>query len=236
MKVLGVIPARGGSKGVPRKNIKLLCGKPLLAYTIEGAMGAKRLTRTILSTEDNEIADVAMRLGIEVPFLRPKELAGDSSPTYPVVQHALETLERGGQSYDAVCLLQPTNPLRRTVDIDHCIELLEKTGADSVISVLPVPCEYNPHWVYRKCEDGTLRLFTDEAVPIPRRQDLPTTFHREGSVYVTRTNVIKTGQNLYGAKIVGYEIPKEFSSNIDTMNDWQELEERMSSKRKNAAG
>lgn len=230
MKVLGIIPARGGSKGVPRKNIQLLCGKPLLAYTIESALAAKHLTWTILSTEDEEIADVGMKFGIDVPFLRPKELADDASPTFPVVRHALEKLEEEGQSFDAVCLLQPTNPLRRTVDIDASIELLQKSGADSVISVLTVPAEYNPHWVYRTCEDGTLRLFTDDAEPIPRRQDLPPAFHREGSVYVTRTDVINTSQNLYGKKIIGYEMPAEFSSNIDTLEDWRNVEERMSKK------
>ncbi|MGB7208327.1 MAG: acylneuraminate cytidylyltransferase family protein [Pyrinomonadaceae bacterium] len=230
MKVLGIIPARGGSKGVPRKNIKILCGKPLLAYTIEHALNARRLTRTILSTEDTEIAEVGMSWGIDVPFLRPKELSEDVSPTLPVVQHALETLERKGERYDAVCILQPTNPLRRPDDIDNCIELLEKTEADSVISVLPVPSEYNPNWVYWKSEDGRLGLVTGENEPITRRQDLPPAFHREGSVYVTRTCVVRTQQSLYGESILGYEISPEFSSNIDTLNDWQEVEARISRK------
>ncbi len=227
-KVLGIIPARGGSKGVPRKNIRSLCGKPLLAYTIESALRAKRLTRTVLSTEDEEIADVGMRLGIEVPFLRPKQLAQDTSPTFPVVLHALETLEFGGDSFDAVCLLQPTNPLRRSVDIDACIDLLENSDADSVISVLPVPEEHNPHWVYRMCVDGALKLFTEEPTPIARRQDLPPAFHREGSVYVTKTTVIRTLRSLYGKRILGYEMPREYSSNIDTLEDWRALEARMS--------
>ena len=233
MKVLGIIPARGGSKGIPRKNIKFLCGKPLLAYTIESASNARRLTRTILSTENQKIADVGRSLGIDVPFLRPPELSKDASPTLPVVQHALETLERRGEHYDAVCLLQPTNPLRRSADIDYCIELLEKTGADSVISVLPVPAKYNPNWVYWKYEDGRLCLSTGENEPIPRRQDLPPAFHREGSVYVTRTDVVRIQQSLYGKKILGYEISPEFSSNIDTPGDWQEIEGRISRKNSN---
>ncbi len=236
MKVLGIIPARSGSKGVHRKNIKLLCGKPLLAYTIESALKASRLTRIILSTEDEEIANVGMSWGADVPFLRPRELAEDSSPTLPVVQHALETLEYAGEQYDAVCLLQPTNPLRRSFDVDNCIELLEKTGADSVISVLPVPAEYNPHWVYWKSEDGSLGLATGENEPIPRRQDLPPAFHREGSVYVTRTEIVRSRQSLYGNNIMGYEIPPEFSSNIDTLSDWQEVEDRISRKNNNYDG
>ena len=235
MNVLGIIPARGGSKGVPRKNIKLLGGKPLLAHTIESALGAKLLTRTILSTEDEEIADVGMRWGVEVPFFRPKELSKDESPTFPVVKHALEMLDRDRQFFDAICLLQPTNPLRRSVDIDRCIALLEETTADSVISVLKIPAEYNPHWAYRKCEDGRLRLFSGETEPIPRRQDLPPALHREGSIYVTRTEIIKKERSLYGRKIIGYEMPAEFSSNIDTLADWHEIEARMSKRHSNAA-
>src|SRR5262245_13926725 len=129
MNVLGLIPARGGSKGVPRKNIKPLAGKPLLNYTAEAALSSQKLTRVILSTEDEEIAEVGRACGIEVPFLRPAELAQDTTPTLPVVQHALQFLEAMGSHFDAVCLLQPTNPFRRTVDIDNCIELLESGQA-----------------------------------------------------------------------------------------------------------
>ncbi|MEP6903238.1 MAG: acylneuraminate cytidylyltransferase family protein, partial [Actinomycetota bacterium] len=147
MKVLGLIPARGGSKGVPRKNIRLLNGKPLLAYTAETALQCKTLARVILSTEDAEIADVGRTCGLDVPFMRPLELAQDSTPSLNVVRHALLTLQANGEDFDAICLLQPTNPLRRADDIDACVELLIRTKADSVISVLPVPHEYNPKWV-----------------------------------------------------------------------------------------
>src|SRR6266516_4625509 len=111
-RVLGIITARGGSKGIPRKNIRLLGAKPLLQYTAEAAFGAKRLARVILSTEDEEIADVGRQCGLEVPFLRPSALARDDTPTLPVLQHAVRALEEGGESYDAICLLQPTNPFR----------------------------------------------------------------------------------------------------------------------------
>ena len=177
-----------------------------------------------------------MSWGVEVPFLRPQKLSEDSSPTLPVVQHALEALEHAGEQYDAVCLLQPTNPLRRSFDIDNCIELLEKTGVDSVISVLPVPAEYNPNWVYWKREDGRLGLVTGENEPISRRQDLPPAFHREGSVYVTATAVVRSQQSLYGKNILGYEISPEFSSNIDTPGDWQEVEGRISRRTSNGEG
>jgi CMP-N,N'-diacetyllegionaminic acid synthase len=224
MNILGLIPARGGSKGVPRKNIKLLAGKPLLNYTAEAALSSKRLTRVILSTEDEEIAEVGRTCGIEVPFLRPTELAQDTTPTLPVVQHALRFLEEQGNHFDAVCLLQPTNPFRRAADIDSCIELLETEQADTVFTVLAVPAEHNPHWVYFRNNDGSLRLSTGEAAPIPRRQDLPPAYTREGSVYVSRRDVVMFGNSLYGARVIGFEIERQRSVNIDNFNDWARAE------------
>ena len=134
------------------------------------------LTRTIVSTEDTEIADVARSLGADVPFLRPSELAEDTTPTLPVVLHATRNPRGEGDSYDAVCLLQPTSPLRRAEDIDACIEILETTGADSVISVLPIPDTYNPKWAYSKTANGQMTLCTGENEPVTRRQDLPARF------------------------------------------------------------
>jgi CMP-N,N'-diacetyllegionaminic acid synthase len=228
MRVLGLIPARGGSKGVPRKNIKLLCGKPLLAYTAEAALNSKRLSRVILSTDDEEIAAVGRACGLEVPFLRPAELAQDSTPTLPVAQHAVRMLEEAGDWFDALCLLQPTNPLRRSEEIDACIELLETSDADAVATILPVPAEYNPHWVYFQDEGGLLRLSTGEDVPIPRRQSLPPAFHREGSVYVVRRNVLMEGNSFYGSRFKGLPLDPARSANIDTPEDWQHAEKLLS--------
>jgi CMP-N-acetylneuraminic acid synthetase len=203
MKVLGLITARGGSKGVPGKNIKLLCGKPLLAYTVETALKAEKLTRVILSTEDEEIAEIGRELGVEIPFMRPAELAEDTTPTFPVVKHALLKLQEKGDYFDAVCLLQPTNPLRRAEDIDNCIELLTGSGVDCVVSVLPVPDEYNPKWVYQMESDGKIKLLCGDKEPIPRRQDLPPAYFREGSIYVTRSETILSGNSLYGEDTMG---------------------------------
>lgn len=224
MRVLGIIPARGGSKGVPRKNIRLLAGKPLLAYTAAAALAARRLDRVILSTDDEEIAAVGRQYGLEAPFLRPAELATDAAPTLPVVRHAVRFVESQGDRFDAVCLLQPTSPLRPASTIDGCIELLEASGADCVVTVLPVPAEYNPHWVYFRNPDGTLRLSTGEAAPIPRRQELPEAFHREGSVYVTRRNVVMEEGSLYGRRIAGYAVNGPASVNIDSLEDWARAE------------
>jgi len=224
MSVLGLVVARGGSKGVPRKNIRLLAGKPLLQYTAEAALRARRLSRVVLSTEDQEIAAVGRSCGLDVPFMRPSSLAEDSTPGFDVVHHALGWLEEHGECFDAVCVLQPTSPLRRAQDIDACIELLERAGADAVVSILPVPPEYNPHWVYFRQADGQLSLCTGEDAPIPRRQELPLAFHREGSVYVTRRDTVMLDGSLYGRRLMGYELSPLWSLNIDSMADWARAE------------
>jgi CMP-N,N'-diacetyllegionaminic acid synthase len=224
MRILGLIPARGGSKGVPRKNIRMLGSKPMLAFTAESALGALRLTRVVLSTEDEEIAAVGERYGLEVPFLRPRDLAEDVTPTLPVVQHAIAELEKQGDRFDAVCLLQPTNPLRRSADIDGCIELLECSMADAVVSVLPVPHEYNPKWVFWMNGGGRISIVTGESEPISRRQDLPPAYHRDGSVYVTRRDVVMNLNSLYGDDLKGYVADPKFSANIDTEKDWEKIE------------
>jgi len=223
-RVLGIITARGGSKGIPRKNIRLLGAKPLLKYTAEAALGAKRLARVILSTEDEEIAGVGRECGLDVPFLRPSALARDDTPTLPVLQHAVRALEKGGESYDAICLLQPTTPFRGSEDIDACVQLLAESGADCVVTVLPVPTEHNPHWVYFRNRDGLLHLSTGEETPIPRRQMLPPAYHREGSVYVTRRDILMERNSLYGSRVAGHLIDGSKSVNLDTPGDWERAE------------
>lgn len=224
MKVLGLVPARGGSKGIPRKNVRKLAGRPLLAYTAEATRKCRRLDRVILSTDDDEIAAIGEACGLDVPFRRPPELAHDTASSLSVVQHALRWLEERSIVFDAVCLLQPTSPLRRPEDVDACIELLEAKGADAVVTVLPVPAEHNPHWVYVPLEDGSLRLITGESAPIGRRQDLPPAFHREGSVYVVRRDVVLLGNSLYGRVLYGYEVDRRRSVNLDSPEDWDRAE------------
>lgn len=224
MRVLGLIPARGGSQCVPRKNIKLLGGQPLLQYTAEAALKCRYLTKTILSTDDEEIAEVGQRCGLQVPFIRPVELAQDDTPMLEVVQHAVGWLEAERDCFDSICLLQPTNPFRRSDEIDACIELLETSAADAVMTILSVPAEHNPHWVYFTDESGLLSLSTGEESPVSRRQDLAPAFHREGSVYVTRRNVVMEDNSLYGQRLVGYLVNPENRVNIDTPEDWKRAE------------
>ena len=218
MRVLGLIPARGGSKGVPRKNIRVVEGRPLLWYTAQAAHAATRLTRVILNTDDEEIAEVGRACGLEVPFMRSAALGTDDTSTLAVIQDTLNRLEAEADHFDAVCLLQPTNPLRDAGEVDACIALLEASGADSVVTIRPVPAEHNPHWVYFRADDGTLALATGESAPLPRRQLLPPAFHRAGSVYVTRSAVIRDG-SLFGRRTLGVEVSAHSAINIDSVAD-----------------
>ena len=223
MKILAIIPARGGSKGIPGKNIRLLNGIPLLVYTFEAAQKAKNITRLVLNTDDEEIAQVGIQLGLDVPFLRPSELAQDNTPTLPVVQHMIAELEKENQYFDAVCLLQTTSPFREEGMIDAAIEKFMKSGADSLVSVQPVPHEYNPHWVFEPNEEGMLQIATGESEIISRRQDLPEAFIRDGALYITRTEIIKQG-SLYGDKTAYYLHTPPFHVNLDTEEDWNKAE------------
>jgi len=221
MRIIGIVPARGGSKGFPRKNIAPLCGKPLLAYTAEAALASKRLNRVVLSTEDEEIAQVGRRYGLEIPFLRPSALAQDNTSTIAVLQDTVQKLEAAGDHFDAVFTLQPTNPLRRPEDIDGAIELFATTGADSVISFVDVG---EKHPARMKCigEDGRVvdpPYAFSEATEGQCRQELPKLFLREGSVYVTRRRVLMEKNSLKGTDCRAWMIPEDRACNIDTPFD-----------------
>lgn len=219
-RVLAVIPARGGSKGVPRKNIVMLHGKPLLAYTIGPALAAQRLTHVVVSTEDEEIARVARSLGAEVPFMRPAELASDEAKSLPVVQHAVRMMEaREGRPYDVVVLLQPTTPLRTAADIDAGIEKLLATGGDSVVSVVDVG-GHHPFRMKRVLEDGRLINYIDQGFEDMRpRQVLPPAYLRSGDLYIARRDVVMEQDTMVGRNCYAYIIPPERAVNIDTRFD-----------------
>lgn len=229
MKVLGLIPARGGSKGIPGKNIKLLAGKPLIEYTIDAALNARLITDVVVSTDSPEIAEISRKLGAQVPFIRPASLALDTTGSIEVVCHAVKLLYEGGYEYDVVCLLQPTSPFRKPGFIDEAIELFSKSDYDSLISVLPLPEKFNPHWIFEECDNNTLKIATGEKEIIKRRQDLPKAFYRDGSLYLTRSSVIISKKSLYG-NTIGYIVSDPlFNVNIDTPEDWL-LAEKMAEK------
>jgi CMP-N,N'-diacetyllegionaminic acid synthase len=223
MKILGLIPARGGSKGVPKKNIKLLGKLPLIEYTINSAKESKFLTEIIVSTDDEEIAIAAEVAGYKPPFIRPEEFAQDTSTSLEVIQHAIDFFESQNIFFDAVCLLQPTNPFREKGFVDNAIEKFIASKVDSLVSVLEIPHEYNPHWAFEESQNGLLKIATGDSKIIPRRQDLPKAFHRDGSVYITKTAVIKSG-SLYGNSIAYIESDTKFHVNIDTLKDWEKAE------------
>jgi CMP-N,N'-diacetyllegionaminic acid synthase len=228
VNVLGVVPARGGSKGIPHKNLAMLAGRPLLAYTADAARMSRRLSRCIVSTDDEAIAKAARALGLEVPFLRPPELASDDTPMLPVLQHAAREIARGGLAIDAVVLLQPTSPLRQALHIDAAIDLLESSGADSVVSVVEVPHQFSPVSVMR-LEDGRLWSFLDGPL-VTRRQDKPKVFARNGpAVLAVRTRVLETG-SLYGDDCRPLVMTASESIDIDGPDDLA-LAELMLSKR-----
>lgn len=214
MTVFALIPARGGSKGIPRKNVRPIAGKPLIAWTIEAARAARDIDAVVVSTEDAEIADVARAWGAEVPFLRPVELAADETPGVDPVLHAIEMLPE----HDAVILLQPTSPLRTAADIDGLLALVAQAGAPSAVSV----CEPDSHpsWMYRLDGDGRLAPL----LPVPaavRRQDLPPVYSLNGAIYYARTAWLRERRGFVGPETIGYCMPADRSVDIDGPLDWR---------------
>jgi CMP-N-acetylneuraminic acid synthetase len=229
LKVLGIITARGGSKGIPGKNLKPLGGRALLAYTVDAARDSGALDRVIVSTEDSAIADAARALGCEVPFMRPAELSRDETPHLPVIQHATEWMrEHAGYQPDAVMILQPTSPLRSADDIAAVARLLESSGADSVVSVTEVTAHAHPMRMLLVDNRGDAVLFaTGEPVRrrINRRQDLPPAWVMNGAIYACRTGVLFAAEpSLYGDRVVAYAMPADRSVSIDDYEDWAAAE------------
>lgn len=219
MRVLGLICARGGSKGIPRKNIKLLMGKPLIAYAIEVGLKAKGIERLVVSTDDQEIAEIAREYGADVPFIRPAELAQDNSLQIDAIKHALEYIQYEDGVYDALCLLQPTCPLRTVEDVDGALAVLEKERADTVISVTKVT-GYHPVTMYAELADhSVVPLMRSDSAGV-LRQDFSDVFWRNGAVYVVKADVLLKKNSLYGSKVCKYEMPAERSANLDEPFDW----------------
>jgi CMP-N,N'-diacetyllegionaminic acid synthase len=215
--IIGLIPARGGSKSIPRKNLAMLAGKPLLAHTAAAALAARRLDRTLLSTDDAEIAEAGRGLGIEVPFLRPPELSGDTADMLPVMCHALDFLDAQGVAAAALVLLQPTSPLRRGEHIDAAIELFVAEGADTVVGVIEVPHQFNPVSVMT-IDGATLRPFLPGPA-ILRRQDKPHVVARNGpAILIVGRETLRRG-TLYGEKTLGYLMSAKDSLDIDEPDD-----------------
>ncbi|MDP9341272.1 MAG: acylneuraminate cytidylyltransferase family protein [Actinomycetota bacterium] len=224
-RTLAVIPARGGSKGVPRKNVRPVLGRPLLAYTVDTALASRDLFHdVVLSTDDEEIAEVGRSLGLEVPFLRPPELAGDSVPMVPVLQHAVLFVERrDGFRMDWVLLLQPTEPFRTVEDVEAAIRLAGEGGCDSVISVVQVLAVHPI--LMKRIEGDRLLPYCVEEREGTRRQDYdPPAYMRNGAVYLTRRDVLMERGSVWGDVIRPMVMPPDRSVSVDSELDLKLVE------------
>lgn len=218
MKTLAIIPARGGSKGVPRKNVRLVAGQPLISYAIQAASESASLTAFVVSTDSQEIVDVAQAYSA-FTLARPSELAQDSTPIFPVVTHALGEVEKArGVQFDAVVLLQPTSPIRTGADIDSVIRILEEDPAvDGVISVCPMD-DTHPARMYNLDESGWMNPLWQEWETM-QRQKLPVVYYRNGAIYAVRRSVLFEQKTLMPARKKAYVMPREWLANIDDERD-----------------
>jgi N-acylneuraminate cytidylyltransferase/CMP-N,N'-diacetyllegionaminic acid synthase len=217
-EILAIIPARGGSKKIPDKNRALVGGRPLIEWTIRAAKKSKYLSRVIISTDSDSIAELCQKYGVEVPFLRPGELAKDDTPGISPILHALEYL-RQEENYapEFTITLQPTSPLRTTQDIDASIELIKAKKADAVVSVCPV--EEHPYWMKNLSESGKMTDFIKLDEPITRRQDLPPIYSLNGAIYLANSDFLIEQETWFGSNTFGYIMPVERSLDIDTPLD-----------------
>lgn len=227
--VLGVVTARAGSKGLPGKNTRPLAGKPLIAYTIEAALAAGVFDRLIISTDDQDAAQIARGFGCEVPFVRPAELSADDTPHLPVMVHAAHWLrEHDRYVPEWTMILMPTSPLRQPRHIREAVELAMRSGADAVVSVDEVPAHFHPLRALTVDADGWARLLVGNRPvrerPV-RRQGLPAAWVFNGAVYLFRTSLLFAADpSLYGDRVQAYPMAPPFGHNIDDAGDWAEAE------------
>lgn len=208
---VALIPARGGSKAILRKNLVDLAGRPLIAWTIAAALACKRIGRVVVSTDDREIAEVARHHGAEVPFMRPPELAEDHTPMLDVVRHFATAISLEDDA--AIVLLQPTSPFRTTADLDSALDLYTGSGARSLVSI--VRSDAHPDWMLRVDQKGRIVPLVATVDKAIRRQDLVPVYRPNGALYICRVSDIRAGQSWYGADTIAYEMPRDRSLDID---------------------
>lgn len=223
MSLLALIPARGGSKGVPRKNVRLLAGKPMIAWTIEAARQARGVDRIVVSTDDDEIARVAREFGAEIPFMRPDALAQDNTSSMDVVFHALDNLPE----HDDILLLQPTSPLRTAEDIEAIVRLRMESNAPAAVSVTEM--DHPPEWMYRMGAGMHLQPVLNTQSPV-RRQDAMPAYALNGALYLARVNWLREQRSFVTDQTIGYVMPAARSPDIDTPLDWRWVEFLMKEK------
>lgn len=222
--IIGVIPARGGSKGIPGKNIIPVRAKPLIVYTIEAARESGVLTQTVVTSDDDAILRVAEAAGA-TPLKRPLKLASDTASSEVAVMHALDTLENEGKTFDLLLLLQPTSPLRTARDIQNAVKLFREKNASALISVYEP--EHSPYKAFTVNNEGFLQGIVDNASPFRRRQDLPKAYYPNGAIYLITVEAFRAGSAFYTDHTVPYIMPSERSIDVDTMDDVRRIEEIM---------
>jgi CMP-N-acetylneuraminic acid synthetase len=225
-RVLGLVPARGGSKGLPDKNLRPLAGRSLVARAAETALASGVLDRVVLSTDSAALADAGRAAGLEVPFLRPGTLAADTAPMLGVIEHALAALASDGWVADIVVLLQPTSPLRTPSHVRAAVALLHASGADSVVTVVEVPRHLSPDYLMR-LDGGLLVPFLPEGARVARRQDARPAFAREGTVYAWWRRTNERWGSLYVERCQPRVLDPAESLSIDTADDWAAAERRL---------
>jgi pseudaminic acid cytidylyltransferase len=217
--MLGVIPARGGSKGVPGKNIRELSGKPLIAYTVEAAIKSNIFEKVIVSTDSKEIAEIAADYGAEIPFLRPAEISGDLTSSDDAIIHALSYYQKQGVNYDEVCKLQPTSPLRNAKHLQEAYQLFHEKKADFLVSVCE--CEHSPLWAGVIADDLRLDHFISEEAKRACRQDLPIYYRLNGAIYMGKAKPFYDNKSFLGKNSVAYIMSQEDSVDIDSELDFK---------------
>lgn len=218
LNIVAVITARGGSRGLPRKNVLPLAGVPLIVHSIRAAREARLVRRVIVSTDDEEIIAISRQNKAEVPFVRPPELSTADSAHIDVMLHVVSWLEENGDLPDAVLLLQPTTPLRTPEDLDGAIQLMQNTGCPAVVGVSPA--ESHPYLTYKVDAEGRLTGFIDHGLRYPRRQDLPPAYTLNGALYLNRCSSLRETQMFQPPGAFGWVMPAERSVDIDSMDDF----------------
>lgn len=217
MKHLAIIPARSGSKGLKDKNIALLNGKPLMAYTIQAAISSELFENVIVSTDSKEYAEIAQKYGAEIPFLRDSETATDQASSWAVVKEVIEKMYARGMEFDTFALLQPTSPLRTAEDIKKAYKLFDEKKADSVISVCPV--EHSPLWCNTLPEDGSMEHFLKNGIA-ERRQDSEIYYRLNGAIYISKVKNFMKEENIYNNRSVAMVMDSMKSIDIDSKVDF----------------
>lgn len=218
-KILGLILARGGSKGIKNKNIKKFCNKPLIYWTINKALKSKFLTDIILSTDSKKIAAIGKKFGANVPFLRPKKYSSDKSSSIDAIEHAINFLKKSGKNYDYIFLLEPTSPFRDQNDIDKSIKKILSNNAEALISICKTE-KHNPVFLFRKKNKNLLLPIEKSKKKYLRRQDLKPVYFIDGTIYLSKITTLLIKRTFCHNKTIGFELPKWKSIEIDDNLDW----------------